>query len=329
MGGCAITRGALLHILRNRTYLGEIVHKGSGHPGRHSAIVDAQTFAAAHALLARNTHVKRTRIPKAAAALLYGRLFDCDGQLMEPIVLRGRARRLYRYYVSRPVGRQDDGDTGDDAIRRVPAAAIEELLERRLASIVRVQPGELDRDLIRDIVVRAEIHASAVHVVLRARALAFRSGQRATIDSVRRMLQPGERVTTEPHDSGLFRVLLPVRLKLRGGRTWVVGPGGAAVASSTGPNRKLIHRVRAAHAILRACDVRPDAPNPQLRYARAPKSAHQMAMLRWAFLAPDLQQHILQGTIAAGEVADLPIGMPIPLLWSQQRALFNNTENKQ
>ena len=163
-----------------------------------------ETFAAAQALLARNRHARRTRVPKAAAALLYGRLFDCDGQLMEPIVLRGKAGRLYRYYVSPPVWRQSDGDTGDDAIRRVPAVAIEELLEQRLASIVRVQPGELDRDLIRDIVARAEIHASAVHVVLRARTLGMRSGQRPTIDSVRRTLQPGERVTTNHMTADCF-----------------------------------------------------------------------------------------------------------------------------
>src|SRR5690606_35371379 len=46
-GGTPFGRGALFHLLSNRIYLGQIVHKGQSFPGLHEAIVDAQTFAAA------------------------------------------------------------------------------------------------------------------------------------------------------------------------------------------------------------------------------------------------------------------------------------------
>jgi hypothetical protein len=42
MGGAAFQRGALYHLLRNRVYLGEVVHHGAAYPGEHEAIVDEE-----------------------------------------------------------------------------------------------------------------------------------------------------------------------------------------------------------------------------------------------------------------------------------------------
>ena len=44
MGGLAFSRGALFHLLRNRTYLGKIVHGETAHPGLHTAIVSEDLF---------------------------------------------------------------------------------------------------------------------------------------------------------------------------------------------------------------------------------------------------------------------------------------------
>ena len=44
MGGLPFSRGALFHLLRNRTYLGLIVHQHQAHPGRHAAIVATALF---------------------------------------------------------------------------------------------------------------------------------------------------------------------------------------------------------------------------------------------------------------------------------------------
>lgn len=43
-GGVPYSRGALFHLLKNRIYLGEIVHGDLSMPGRHPAIVDADLF---------------------------------------------------------------------------------------------------------------------------------------------------------------------------------------------------------------------------------------------------------------------------------------------
>src|SRR5438552_1205991 len=52
VGGAKLSRGALFHLLKNRTYVGEIPHKDRSYPGAHPAIVDRELFDAAQALLA-------------------------------------------------------------------------------------------------------------------------------------------------------------------------------------------------------------------------------------------------------------------------------------
>ena len=53
IGGKPFSRGALYLMLRNRTYRGEIVHKGQSHPGEHERIIDQPLWDAVQARLAR------------------------------------------------------------------------------------------------------------------------------------------------------------------------------------------------------------------------------------------------------------------------------------
>jgi DNA invertase Pin-like site-specific DNA recombinase len=325
IGNSLFSRGALQHLLSNRTYLGEIVHKGVSHPGRHAAIIDEQTFTAVQDLLDRGRQTRRERVPKATTALLWGLLFDGDGHPMK-LVIAGRRHRLsYRYYASPSAwpGVTDSAD--DDTIRRVPAAAVEGLVLHRLAAIAQISGSDLDRETLRTLVARVEIHASSIHLVIRSGVLGAMVTGRIGVEGVRRQLLPGERVMTEPHDARLIRILLPVRLKMRGGRNWITGADGQAVEPASAPDKVLIRQVRAAHAILRACGAQPDASNSQLRYARAPKSSHQMAQVRWAFLAPDIQKDLMEGRAAAEGFARTGPRAKIPLLWSEQRAMFRNS----
>src|SRR5207237_6296132 len=55
IGGKPFSRGALYLMLRNRTYLGEIVHKGQSHPGEHAPIIDQPLWDSAQSRLADNT----------------------------------------------------------------------------------------------------------------------------------------------------------------------------------------------------------------------------------------------------------------------------------
>jgi hypothetical protein len=90
----------------NRTYLGEIPHKGPSYPGRHDAIIDRQTFDAARALLASNSRRRREHVSRADRMVLEGLVFDADGQPMVPVIA-GARKRPYRYYASTPLIRGD------------------------------------------------------------------------------------------------------------------------------------------------------------------------------------------------------------------------------
>src|ERR1700747_1709444 len=54
IGGKPFSRGALYLMLQNRTYLGEIVHKGQSHPGDHAPLIDKPLWDAAQSRLAHN-----------------------------------------------------------------------------------------------------------------------------------------------------------------------------------------------------------------------------------------------------------------------------------
>src|SRR5947209_5348806 len=83
IGGKPFSRGALYLMLKNRTYRGEIVHKGQSYPGQHAPIIDQPLWDAVQAELAgtaeRNSGT-RTHQP----SLLAGMLFDRDGARMTP-----------------------------------------------------------------------------------------------------------------------------------------------------------------------------------------------------------------------------------------------------
>jgi len=67
IGDKPFSRGALYLILRNRTYLGEIVHKGQSHPGEHTPIIDQLLWDAAQAQLTGNTAERNSGHPHAPA----------------------------------------------------------------------------------------------------------------------------------------------------------------------------------------------------------------------------------------------------------------------
>ncbi len=78
LGGCRFSCGAIYHILGNRIYLGEIVHKGKAHKGEHPAIIDPELFNAVQTKLSANRVKRVKRKEKATASPLTGKLFDAD-----------------------------------------------------------------------------------------------------------------------------------------------------------------------------------------------------------------------------------------------------------
>ena len=124
IGGCSFGRGALYHLLRNRIYRGEVVHKGIVYPGAHKAIVEEEPWTAVQARLADNCTTRRkSRVE--TGALLGGLIYDDRGNIMSPTYsVRGGNR--YRYYISSALLHDRKASAGSRA--RVNADDVEQLV---------------------------------------------------------------------------------------------------------------------------------------------------------------------------------------------------------
>lgn len=101
IGGVPLTNGPLHYLLTNRTYLGELNHKGTSYPGDHAAIIPLTLFESVQTKLA-DAGSGRAAHRSRSGALLQGRIFDDRGNRMSPShATKGGIR--YRYYVSAAV----------------------------------------------------------------------------------------------------------------------------------------------------------------------------------------------------------------------------------
>jgi site-specific DNA recombinase len=120
-GGIPFTKGPLAYLLKNRVYIGEIIHKRRHYPGEHEPILDRELFEAVQRELASRAQARgHHRINHGS--LLTGRIFDDRGNRMTPSTgKKGSAR--YRYYVSAALlqGRREDAGS----VPRVPAPDVE------------------------------------------------------------------------------------------------------------------------------------------------------------------------------------------------------------
>ncbi|GGG46487.1 recombinase family protein [Elioraea sp. Yellowstone] len=131
--GRPFDKGALYRLLNNRTYLGEVAHKGKVYPGEHRPIVPRELWDRVHAILRESPRVRANRNRRQTPALLRGLIFGPDGRAMSPTHTRRRGR-LYRYYISQAVLK---GEAEDCPVRRLPAAEIEAAVVDQVRALLR------------------------------------------------------------------------------------------------------------------------------------------------------------------------------------------------
>src|SRR5689334_11012710 len=133
--GRPFSRSDLYKLLSNRTYLGEVTHKGHTYPGAHLGIVSRQLWDRVHDILTESPRARANQNRQQTPALLKGLLFGADGRAMSPTHTRRRGR-LYRYYVSQFV-LKGSGDMAADVVRRVSAAEIETAVVNQVRLLLR------------------------------------------------------------------------------------------------------------------------------------------------------------------------------------------------
>ena len=130
IGGQPFNRGALFHMLRNRIYLGMIVHRDKLIP---ACIRRSSTPSSSRPCSASSTPTataRRAPGPRARAPLT-GRIFDADGQPMPPTFAYGQSKEALPLLCISAAARRQRSRGQDTTIRRIPASA----LEAKLAGI--------------------------------------------------------------------------------------------------------------------------------------------------------------------------------------------------
>lgn len=293
-GGAVLTRGALFHLLRNRLYLGEIVHRDKVFPGQHDAILDRETFEEVGRLLDAAATGRARRIETNAP--LTGLLFDAAGNRMTPTHSRGRSGRRYSYYTSSPL--QAGGEVPADIPRRVAAREIEALLLQRL----RLWSARPDAHwpLFLPWLRRVELHQVALCIVIAPPPHERWEVAGEEVDAVERLPDRTQRIT------------VPSQIVRRGGRTWLTT---GRPSSSHAPDRVLVSGLRRAHRTLAGRGIDLLDRNCAFGQAAGIDDPYHRALSRIAFLAPDIQKNILTGRQPRGmALADL-LKADLPLCW--------------
>jgi site-specific DNA recombinase len=298
-GGEHFSRGALYHLLQNRTYLGEVPHRDQSYPGAHPAIVPLALFDAVQARIASQRRVRRERPTRSDQMPLKGLLFDADGEPMSPSFGYGRRGQMYRYYVSAPLqqGRKPKGSA--DALRRISAPALEERLRSELSRLLGEDAGLTE--LLRP-VRRVELDGEGLRMVF-----ALKDAPR----SLRSRLQ------VCISDPALGELYLAVSCRVRGGRTWVLAADGGPAFSRRDP--VLIRRLRQAHRIAALIGWQMADGALSGLSEGAPAGAYERRLCRLVFLAPDIQRAILAGRQPPGLTLEGILRADFPLEWAKQR----------
>lgn len=124
-GGVSFSRGALYKLLANRTYLGEVPHKGESYPGQHEAIIDRVLWEKVRKRMAESIRGERHGRNAAAPSLLRGLVYEESGTRFTPSHAVKNGRR-YRYYVSQLAN--DDAKSSGIVPTRLPARELENLV---------------------------------------------------------------------------------------------------------------------------------------------------------------------------------------------------------
>jgi site-specific DNA recombinase len=323
-GGVPFGRGALHHLLSNRTYIGEVVHGSKIYPGEHDAIVDRELFDRVQVRLAARTNLPLLPGALRCISLLAGMIRDEHGRPMSPVHTRNHGKR-YSYYAS------NIGDGSKDPVLRLPAGDLDHAVRSELRSLL-CNPSRL-REL-GDCLEPALQMACATSGSALAGTIAVMSTA-----ELRRLLQRlalQVTVTSNGASAQLIASHLLGHLGYEAETDQVLALAIAASTSSWGHEPRLrldppAGTSAAADANLIQLVARAIAARDELLTMTAEQAdaapitrlRHTERTARLAYLAPDIIRAILDGnqprTVTARRLARLG---SLPLSWTEQRRLL-------
>ena len=343
-GSKPINRGALYHLLRNRIYLGETVHRDKSYPGEHEAIIERDLWDQVQAILADNIKGER-RATASQPSLLTGLLIDEQGERLSPSHAVKQGRR-YRYYVSRHL--IIEGRKPDRRGWRIPAADLENLVLARIRAWLSdpaalseaVEGGSEDASTQAALITsagvlaqrwpdlsptetKAYLNALVSRIVIRAGSVVIEIDPEHVLETIMVGLPavPATRQRKEKRGSQHPLALeIPATLKRAGTGVRLVVQGTRNDAS---PDHSLIRLLIRAFAVREKLDHNPNLSMHQIADAEDVVPSYVTRLLRLAFLAPDIVTALVEGRqpieLTANRLMD---DTRLPLEWQAQRELL-------
>jgi site-specific DNA recombinase len=339
-GGLPYSRGALYELLRNRLYLGEIRHCQQHYPGQHEAIVSTALWERVQNRLSENIQGKRSGIKIKEGSLLVGLVFDESGTRLTPSHTVKNGKR-YRYYVT---------PTGHHPKKRVPAMDLEQLVTNRINAFL-----VSEQDLLNAFFNERYGAAQQQALLLAARAHAQTwakcalPDQRAFLQhTVAQICVKEDRVEIHLNYTGLKQALLsgcalpqviqsdspdseiprlPIVLEStaslarRGLEVRLVVTGEASVSEATRVRQSLIKAVARGRQWYEQLTSRSSVSLNDLAQKSGVNDRYASRILRFAFLAPDIVEAILEGKQPKGMTLEKTF-TDMPLSWEKQRQIF-------
>ena len=331
-GGVPYSRGALYHLLNNRVYIGEIVHRGMSHPGLHEAIIPRELWDKVAARLEENNQARRVGASHSTKSLLTGKLFDSNGARFTPTHAVKNAKR-YRYYTSQTVIRKSGLRP---AIARFPAQELEQcvtsqiqvLLQTPARCIAGMKNGpskgaaaekakdlatrwpQLERsrqhEFIRNVLRRVTVGQTTVWIELdRVGLIAALLGQRP--EALRPWLARG---------SDVMRLTGEFHVRRWGGQTHTIPPrGGSTIHVGRVPS--LVKAIARAHDWYERITAGEIESIDHLMQKSGLTRTYIMRIIRCALLSPKVVEAVLAGTHRP-ELSLKSMLADIPLDWRQQ-----------
>jgi hypothetical protein len=317
-GGGAFSRGALYHLLRNRVYLGEAVHKGQVYRGEHDAIVPKDLWDRAQARLVSRKDSRRRSQRQPSGAPLAGMLFDDRGNLMSPSHATKRNGKRYRYYVSQALLQYRNKEAG--SLPRIPAQVIETFVEDQVKALMPDPVKGTTSDAstedswmdLRSTISRVELGCNTVNIKLSTRPDAARLHKyKESVD--------GSGVTIEAKGKGVT-LRIPVRLRSWGGEKVIESPTARVATPRTHQDESLIKALGRAYRWRTALLAGKARSLDDIAVKHGCTNRYVRRVLSLSFLAPDIVEAILRGTQLRSLTVATTLGREIPLSWHKQRA---------
>ena len=340
-GGKPMARGALYLMLQNRLYRGDIVHKDKSYPGEHDAIIDETLWKDVQSKLAVNRNDRANGINAKSPSLLTGLIFDDTGSRMTPSHANKKGRR-YRYYVSNNLiaGNRQSASPG---ARRVPAADLEALVEKRLCHFFEdeaelfgiIEPSITDVNECNEIIIRStELAQQWPTFTQSEKCIVLRSLVEKIIlkkESLEITVNPGQLPSVlfksvdqkhiEPHrntKASLIILTIPAKFKRAGIETRLIfeGPG---ISNRREPDRSMLRLLGQAYQFKELILNNRGRTISELAKEAGVGGSYFSRILRLGFLSPDIVKTILDNKHPVDLTArQLSRKTDLPTTWNEQ-----------